>query len=485
MVDGFGRHTLEGQKAVQEIQVKRLQAYSRCESTCFHWSGRSLVAAGQQFTPDIMASLLEAGIETLYTSPPARVRPNKFDEVRGLAIQEGSPIALTVCDEEGRILAREGEKLSGEQTKALCTRKLFHFKSDTGGQPAVFRAKYIAKTRTHLDEAVAHGRNPLHPQPTGVPLSKTTRVFTGHPTLKQTLDGYEKAYYQTAADLEGMWLTLRKGGYLRNAELGSLVDGIVDRFCGSPEITIALASARLKMSTTIAQAVGTSIYSLCTAVRLGYNRAQARDLVMAALFHDVGYVIMPKGILDSSHNLSKDEKEIIFRHVDYALYLMSCMDWTSEATMLAIYQHHERGTGGGYPRGYTSDKIHDYASIIASADVLHAFISDRPHRKAYLPVDGLDRLVKMSAIGLLDRNVVKALADAVSLYPIGTCVVLSTGDLARVVATSRDPAAPWVGTILDPNGKRVPEARFIDLSKQSSVSIKGEVEPYEEPLAGF
>jgi HD-GYP domain-containing protein (c-di-GMP phosphodiesterase class II) len=485
VADGLGEASLVEPKAVQEVQVRRLQAYSRCETTCFHWSGRSLLAAGQQFTPDTIASLLEAGVETVYTSPPVKVRPNKFDEVHGLSVQEGAPIALTVCDVEGRILAREGDKLSSEQAKELRARKLYHFKSDSGGQVAMFRAKYIAKARTRLDEAIANGRNPLHLQATGVPLSKTTRVFAGHPTPKPTLDACEKTYYETAAELEAMWLRLRKGGYLRNADLAALVDGIIDRFCAGPEVIIALASARLKMSTTIAQAVGTSIYALCMALKLAYNRGQARDLVLAALFHDVGYVMMPKGILDKARDLSKDEREIILRHVDYALYLTSCMEWPSEASVLAIYQHHERGTGGGYPRGYTADKIHDYAAVIAAADVLHAFISDRPHRKAYLPADGLDRLVKMAGIDLLDRAAVKALTDAVSLYPIGTCVILSTGDLARVVATSRDPAAPWVGTILDPNGNRVPEARFIDLSKQSSVSIRGEVEPFEEPLAGF
>jgi hypothetical protein len=81
--------------------------------------------------------------------------------------------------------------------------------------------------------------------------------------------------------------------------------------------------------------------------------------------------------------------------------------------------------------------------------------------------------------------VVKALADEVSTYPVGTCVVLSTGEMARVVAATIDPAAPWVGIILDSSGVRLAESRLLDLSRQQKITIRGEVEPYQEPLAGF
>ena len=48
----------------------------------------------------------------------------------------------------------------------------------------------------------------------------------------------------------------------------------------------------------------------------------------------------------------------------------------------AIYQHHERLNGEGYPRGLSGDKIIPEARILAIADVLEAMTFHRPYRAA-------------------------------------------------------------------------------------------------------
>jgi hypothetical protein len=282
-----------------------------------------------------------------------------------------------------------------------------------------------------------------------------------------------------------MWKAMTAGLYVRNTQILPLADEILDRFLGNREVLAALAFAQPGLPVFPEHSMATAVYSLFAAQRLGYNRAQARDLVVAALFHDVGYMLIPKQLLDAERTLTKGERRIIFRHIEHALFLLARLDWPGDDVAIAIYQHRERGTGAGYPSGYRAERIHEYAAIVGAADVLHALVSDRPHRKAYLASEAMNMVLKMAAMGLLDRRIVKIFAEELSLYPVGASVVLSTGETARVVAASREPSSPWVGVTHSAEGRRVAAPKIQDLSKLPALAIRAEVAPFEEPLAGF
>jgi HD-GYP domain-containing protein (c-di-GMP phosphodiesterase class II) len=57
---------------------------------------------------------------------------------------------------------------------------------------------------------------------------------------------------------------------------------------------------------------------------------------------------------------------------------------------LAVYQHHERMNGSGYPSGITGKDIIKEAKILAVADVVEAMASLRPYRRAI----GIDRALE-------------------------------------------------------------------------------------------
>jgi hypothetical protein len=97
----------------------------------------------------------------------------------------------------------------------------------------------------------------------------------------------------------------------------------------------------------------------------------------------------------------------------------------------------------------------------------------------------MNRMLKMGGIGLLDARIVMVFAEQLSLYPIGSCVALSNGEVARVLAPSRELSHPWVGTVLEPDGARAAEPRIRDLSKLPGIVIRGELPAIDDPLLGF
>jgi HD-GYP domain-containing protein (c-di-GMP phosphodiesterase class II) len=299
------------------------------------------------------------------------------------------------------------------------------------------------------------------------------------------VQAFERYYRKAVGDLGVMWQRLSDGGYVRNTELLPFVNEVVERYLADRQILAALALWQPQLPVYVEHCLASAVYSLFIAQRLEYSRAQARDVVLAALFHDVGYTMIPQRLLDAERSLSKGERRILFRHIEHAILLTGRLDWPGEDWRLAIYQHQERGTGAGYPSGYRAERIHEYARILAIADVFHALVSDRPHRKAYPAAHALKMVMKMGAMGLLDARLVRLFARELSLYPIGSTVELSTGETARVVGATRDPLSPWVGIILSSARQRLAAPKILDLSNFPGQSIIAEMVPFEEPFAGF
>ena len=73
----------------------------------------------------------------------------------------------------------------------------------------------------------------------------------------------------------------------------------------------------------------------------------------------------------------------------------------------AVYQHHERMDGSGYPQGLQGNEILPEARILAVADVVEAMTSHRPYR----PALGLDKAlteIEMNRGVLYDPSAVDA-----------------------------------------------------------------------------
>lgn len=117
------------------------------------------------------------------------------------------------------------------------------------------------------------------------------------------------------------------------------------------------------------------------AQELGWDENKVLELRMSAELHDIGKILIPLEILNKPGKLSELETKMIQEHVK------NCYDMLKPHSFPfplpeAIYQHHERLDGKGYPRGLSGNKIIPEARILAIADVLEAMTFHRPYRAA-------------------------------------------------------------------------------------------------------
>ncbi|WP_054694067.1 HD-GYP domain-containing protein [Syntrophomonas palmitatica] len=249
------------------------------------------------------------------------------------------------------------------------------------------------------------------------------------------------------------------------------VANIVDELLSNHDVLIQLSDIRAFDDYTFAHSVNVCVLSIMTGITMGYNDTKLRELGIGALMHDVGKTRIDNSLLNKPGDLTAEEYQEIKRHAEYGFNILRQYDEISLLSAHIAFQHHERWDGQGYPRKLTGSDIHEYARIVAVADVFDALMADRPYRASYSLSQTLHIMKRMAGI-YLDPNSVNALIANIAVYPVGSVVELSSGNIGIVVDINRQhPTRPVVKVVYDNNFHRLSQPHEVDLSKMDTVIV--------------
>jgi len=133
---------------------------------------------------------------------------------------------------------------------------------------------------------------------------------------------------------------------------------------------------------------------------------EIENIEYSALLHDIGKIGIEDTILRKDDKLTFDEYMKIKQHTIMGANIIEPVDFLKHSYR-AIYHHHERFNGNGYPDGIKDEEIPLPARIIAVADAFDAMGSDRPYRKRLSQEEIIAELKKESG-KQFDPEVVKA-----------------------------------------------------------------------------
>jgi putative nucleotidyltransferase with HDIG domain len=128
--------------------------------------------------------------------------------------------------------------------------------------------------------------------------------------------------------------------------------------------------------------------TLKLASALGVAETELVHIRRGAILHDVGKVAIPDQILFKKGPLLEEEWEIMRRHPEIAVELLSPVTYLTQALDIPHW-HHEKWDGTGYPDGLAKEQIPFPARLFAFADVYDALTSDRLYRPAWQKQDAI------------------------------------------------------------------------------------------------
>lgn len=216
----------------------------------------------------------------------------------------------------------------------------------------------------------------------------------------------------------------------------------------------------------VTHSLRSAVFAIVVGMELKMQNHQLVELATAALMHEIGLVHISEDIYSRDGELSDEEKKYLHVHPVLSCKILKKAKFPLPVC-LGTLDHHERENGTGYPQKLTGEKISLYGKIIAVVCSYEAMTGERKYKKAEDPATGLLNVLRREP-SQYDEEVLKALLNALSFFPIGSFVYLSNNTVAQVIDNnSEDPRFPVV-RVIDKSAK----AAFSEAIRTSMESIR-------------
>ena len=398
------------------------------------------------------------------------------EEVDVASLREGMRLAQDVYETSGVLLLAAGMRitprflqlLSQRRIKTVRLRNAPLSRTDTDGTGALKgEGADSGELARKVDEILPRElQNPPKFAPVHVWRRPRLPVDTLKGEARRGLERHEAA----SALIANTGETLQLGGKIAAGHLRATMHNFVNMVTLDFDLLPLMVSMqRTKDEYLFDHAVNVALLSMTIGAQLGLSHHQLMDLGLAGLLHDVGMLRVPGGIRLAPRKLTEDELAEVRRHPLHTLELLEGVKGLPNLVRIIAFQVHERVDGSGYPRGLAGSMLHPLAMIVSVADAFAAITRPRPYRGALSPYEGAVTILHGAAANKFDRQIVRAMLDAIALVPTGSTVELSTGQRAIVIRANPDHHTRPVVEELDDHDR--PRGRIIDLTKEEDVKV--------------
>ncbi len=338
--------------------------------------------------------------------------------------QEGMLLGRSIIDSEGMVLLRAGVEL-----EEIYINRLY----DLGIRYIYIRDDSLGET-DEIEDVI----------------SEETRITTVK-MVKQTFS------------------SLQSNRKINTPALRLVVNRMLDEILDNSNVLLSITDISSLDDFVFYHSVSVCTLSIMTGITLGYDDTKLKDLGIGALLHDIGKSKLDPEIIKHEGDLNEEELALLTKHPELGFSILRGHADLSLLSAHVAYQHHERWDGKGYPRQLAGTAIHEYARIVAVANIYDELMADRPNRPPY-EVSQAINLIKLMSEVYFDPRIVTAMISNIAVYPAGAIIQLNTGDIGIVThINSEVPHRPVVRIVVDSNLRLVRNPHEIDLGKMTTI----------------
>jgi len=358
------------------------------------------------------------------------------------ALRPGQRIARPVVGRNGLVMLESGTLLTEKYIEGL--KKI--------GVSSVYIDDQPTRNTAKSDAATLFGRGRIRVHE---PIKKEHQVVVD--AMRQFMNG--------SAIRERVSMPMLGDRYKRTFQ------AIMDELSSMPVVVEIMYNLYVKDSYLFNHSLNVAFLSGIIGMANNFNAKQLYELVTSALLFDAGMQFLPDELLRKQDSYTEVEWSLIEKHTTDGYELLKKQKDLPFSAAICALQHHERYDGSGYPRGITHQNIHDYAQIVAIADIYDALVSARYHRKKYAPNEAIEYLFG-SGNRLFNLELVQLFTRYVSIYPIGSKVKLSSGQIGIISYVDASFVhRPVIKIVEETDGEKVAEPYEIDLKEHLGLTI--------------
>ncbi len=301
------------------------------------------------------------------------------------------------------------------------------------------------------------------------------RTYKDKSSLKSEFSVAVEEYESAGVAVGKVFDELRRGRLLNLKSMRSAIDPLIDSVVRNSEAMAALVRLKSKGDYLYNHSLANAVWAAVLGRHLGLEPAVLKQLALAAAVMDVGMTQLDQSVLDTPGELDHLDTERMHEHVGLGVELLKKSGETDPEVLAVVSGHHERHDGSGYPKGLKGAEIPLLARIAGLVDSYDAMITTRSHAPARSSFEAMQELSDRKD-ELFQGELVEQLMQAIGLFPTGSVVELSSGEVAIVVAQNDTRRLrPKVVVVLDENKQRYPRLVIIDLANYDASSHKSDI----------
>ena len=272
---------------------------------------------------------------------------------------------------------------------------------------------------------------------------------------KENLDKVGLFYEQFLKYVESVYTRYVTKGEISLKELSDKVKTLCDVILENKRYVLRiLSNASVTSNYLVNHSVRSTILAIVLGGHLKLPPHRLIELGVASVLHEIGMVRLPPQLYMADRKLSDQERKSITAHPILGYNILKEKQFPLSICLAAL-EHHERMSGSGYPRSLTGDKISLYARIIAVSCSYDAVTASRPFKEAREGYAGMVDILRNDG-KQYDDVVIKALVYSLSVYPVGSFVLLSNSKLGQVIDVNpNNPRYPVVLVL----GSKTPDGK--------------------------
>lgn len=296
-------------------------------------------------------------------------------------------------------------------------------------------------------------------------LVRNPKTYKRSRPLKQELNQASKLHLDISRAVDQVMDKLAAGRPVPLRTTRKIANRMVESISRNPDAFVWIARIRDKDEYTYSHCVRSSIWAITFGRHLGLEKDRLENLALGVLLSDIGKTEIPEALLIKDEILSDSEYEMLKKHVEYGVGILSSCKGINNEVITVVMTCHEKHNGTGYPRGLKSEQIPLLGRIAGIVDFYDAVTCPRNEEAALSPSEAMIKLHHIRG-NEFQEELVDEFIQAIGIYPTGSLVELSSGEVGVITEQNEGRRLrPKILLILDSHKQPLKKQREIDLMK--------------------
>lgn len=306
---------------------------------------------------------------------------------------------------------------------------------------------------------VAEARGESSPEPPPVLRDVQPALVEGlehAPPARPVLEIPVRLYQDVVDRMQDAMVAVCNGEALDLTRSQNCVENLLTQLVEDPKAILSISRYELYDAFTFGHSIRVCLLALSFARALGIQGDDLQRVGTAALMHDIGKARVPFEILHSRGRLDAEQRREMARHTLHGADILLEVPEPDAMAVAAAFGHH-RSRDGGYPPLVHDVPLSVGTRIVKICDVFEALTAVRPYKDRMSAVRAYR--IMMSMPDHFDAALLRRFIHVTGVYPVGTRVRLSNGEIARVQAQGELLELPVVDVEATPEGDPLPRDR--------------------------